>query len=48
MPELDGECRDLYWFGPSIDDQVITLRPVGVSLYIGLIVLYRSLLQGCP
>jgi hypothetical protein len=29
-------------------DRVITLRPVGVSPCIGLIVFYCLLLQGCP
>jgi hypothetical protein len=50
MLELDGERRDsrfiLVW---ALDhDRVITLRPVGVSLCVGLIVFYRLLLQGCP
>jgi hypothetical protein len=45
---VNVETVDLYWFEPSIDDRVITLRPVGVSLCVGLIVLYRLLLQGCP
>jgi hypothetical protein len=48
--ELNGERRDnrfiLVW---ALDhDRVITLRPVDVSLYVGLIVLCYVLLQGCP
>jgi hypothetical protein len=42
------EIVDLYWFRPSIDDRVITLRLVGVSLCIGLIVLCCLLVHGCP
>jgi hypothetical protein len=50
MLELDGECRDsrfiLVW---ALDrDRVITLRPVDVSLCVGLIVLSCLLLHGCP
>jgi hypothetical protein len=45
---VNAETVDLYWFRPSVDDRVIALRPVGVSLCVGLIVLCRSLLQGCP
>jgi hypothetical protein len=44
---MNTETVDLYWFRPSIDDRVITLRPVGVSLCVGLIVLCCSFLQGC-
>jgi hypothetical protein len=45
---VNAETVNLYWFGPSIDDRGITLRPFGVSLCVGLIVLDRLLLQGCP
>ena len=38
---LTQETVDLSWFGPSINDRVIALRPVGVSLYVGLIVCCR-------
>jgi hypothetical protein len=50
MLELDGECRDSQFIlvqAPDYD-RVITLRLVGVSLCVGLIVLCYLLLQGCP
>jgi hypothetical protein len=37
---------DLYWFRLSTGDRVITLHPVGVSLCVRLIVLYRLLFTG--
>jgi hypothetical protein len=48
MLELDGERRDSrFILVRALDcDQVITLRPVGVSLYIGLIVLFVSPYRG--
>jgi hypothetical protein len=50
MLELNGERRDnrfiLVWVLDC--DQVIALRPVGVSLCVGLIVFYHLSLQGCP
>jgi hypothetical protein len=46
---LDGERRDSQFIlGRALDrDRVITLRSVGVSLCVGLIVLSCLLLQGC-
>jgi hypothetical protein len=48
--ELDGERRDIrFILVRTLDrDRVITLRPVGVSLCVGLIVLSYIPLQGCP
>jgi hypothetical protein len=50
MLELDGERRDSrFILVRAFDrDRVIAICPVDVSLCIGLIVLYRLLLQGCP
>jgi hypothetical protein len=50
MLKFDDEHRDsrfiLVW---ALDrDQVITLRPVGVSLCVGLIVFYHLLCIGVP
>jgi hypothetical protein len=47
--ELDGERRDSrFILVRALDrDRVITLRPVGVSLCVGLIVLSCLSLQGC-
>jgi hypothetical protein len=44
--ELDGERRDSrFILVRAIDrDRVINLRPVGVSLCVGLVVFYRLLL----
>jgi hypothetical protein len=44
---VNAETIDLYWFGPSIGNRVITLRPVGISLCVGLIVV-SSLVTGVP
>jgi multisubunit Na+/H+ antiporter MnhF subunit len=44
---VNAETVDLYWFRPSIDDRVVTLRLVSVNLCVGLILLYHLLLQGC-
>jgi hypothetical protein len=48
--ELDGELRDSrFILVQALDrDRVITLRPVGVSPYVGLIVLCCLSLPGCP
>jgi hypothetical protein len=48
--ELNGECRDSrFILVRALDrDRVITLRLVGVSLYVGLIVLYRLFFIGVP
>jgi hypothetical protein len=43
---VNVETIDLYWFRPSINDRVITLRPVDISLCVGLIVLF--LVIGVP
>jgi hypothetical protein len=50
MLELDGERRDSrFILVRALDrDRVITLRLIGVSLCIGLIVFCRLSLQGCP
>jgi hypothetical protein len=50
MLELNGEHRDSrFILVRALDhDRVITLRPVGISLCVGLIVLSCLLLQGCP
>jgi hypothetical protein len=50
MLELDGERRDSrFILVRALDrDRVITLRSVGISLCVGLIVLYCLSLQGCP
>jgi hypothetical protein len=50
MLELDSECRDSQFILVRAlnRDRVIVLHPVGVSLYVGLIVLCHVLLQGCP
>jgi hypothetical protein len=43
---MNAETVDLYWFGPSIGDRVITLRPVGVSLCVGLLCCIVSCYRG--
>jgi hypothetical protein len=50
MLELDGEHRDSrFILVRTLDrDRVIALHPVGVSLYIGLIVFYRLFFIGVP
>jgi hypothetical protein len=50
MLELDGKRRDSrFILVRALDgDREITLRPVGVSLCVGLIMLCCLLLQGCP
>jgi hypothetical protein len=51
MLELDGECRDSrFILVRALDrDRVITLRPVDVSLCVGLIILsFFFLLIGVP
>jgi hypothetical protein len=50
MLELDGEhINSRFILVRALDrDRVIALRPVDVSLCVGLIVLYCLFLQGCP
>jgi hypothetical protein len=50
MLELDGECRDSRFILVRAlnRNRVTAFMPVGVSLCVGLIALYRLLLQGCP
>jgi hypothetical protein len=50
MLELDDKRRDSrFILVRALDrDRVITLRLVGISLCVGLIVLFCLLLQGCP
>jgi multisubunit Na+/H+ antiporter MnhF subunit len=43
---VNAKTVDLYWSRPSIDDRVIALRTIGVSLCVELIVLCRSFYKG--
>jgi hypothetical protein len=45
---VNAETVNLYWFGPSIGDRVITLRPVDISLLCWIDCVVSSLVTGVP